>query len=358
MKTGKCPESVLKRSVFKQLKKRRKDVLCRPGIGKGGAVISGILSNEDGQRCLNGRTAADLDADGQGSEPVLVTHTEAFYGTPEEIAYAAVHSAAAALLIKGAVPAGIEVAVLMPLGYEESQLRQLMQLLDQCCDTYGMEVVGGHTEYMPSVQTLTVSVTAFGFADRKDCMALVGPKPGDDIVMTKWAGYYGTAVIAKRGSDVLKTRFYPDFINETDDYLTNLSVQREIEIARQFDATVMYGIAKGGIFGALWEVAVAGKVGLLVDLKKIPLKQQTVEICNYYDINPYKLSGYGALLIAAPQGEHLVAALEKEGIAAAVIGQFNDTNDRVVVNDDETRFLEPVRDSEAWQNFDNGGIQS
>ena len=149
-----------------------------------------------------------------------------------------------------------------------------------------------------------------------------------------------------------------DFINETDDYLTNLSVQREIEIARQFDATVMYGIAKGGIFGALWEVAVAGKVGLLVDLKKIPLKQQTVEICNYYDINPYKLSGYGALLIAAPQGEHLVAALEKEGIAAAVIGQFNDTNDRVVVNDDETRFLEPVRDSEAWQNFDNGGIQS
>lgn len=341
---GKCHQNVLQRSVLKQLNKRHKGVINRPGIGRGASLFRVPRENN-----------------------CMALHTASFVGRPEEIGSVAVHVMAAALSIKNAIPASLELVILMPPDTEEGSLRQLVKLVDGTCASYGMEVIGGHTECTPAVNELTIVVTAFGFLPEDDLkvnnislatsgkgITLKTAKAGDDIVMTKWAGLYGTAVIAGRKFDQLSKRYYPDFINETKDYLDFVSMAKDIEIAKQFDISVLYGIAGSGIFGALWEVAVAGKVGLFVDLKKIPLKQQTVEICNYYDINPYMLSGYGSMLIGTPNGSRLVEALQSAGIPAAVIGSFNDSNDRIIVTDDEVRYLEPPRGSELWR-FRNGG---
>lgn len=59
----------------------------------------------------------------------------------------------------------------------------------------------------------------------------------------------------------------------------------------------MHDVTEGGIFGALWEMAEASGVGLDIDLKKIPIRQETIEICEVYDINPYLLISSGAMLI-------------------------------------------------------------
>ena len=61
------------------------------------------------------------------------------------------------------------------------------------------------------------------------------------------------------------------------------------------------------------------------------------------DVNPYQLVSMGSLLIGADNGEQLVRCLHEQGIAAAVIGSFTDSNDRVIINDDEVRYLEPPR---------------
>lgn len=44
--------------------------------------------------------------------------------------------------------------------------------------------------------------------------------------------------------------------------------------------------------------------------------------------------------MTADSGEHLVQALEADGIPGTVIGTVTDNNDRVVINEDEKRFLE------------------
>ena len=41
----------------------------------------------------------------------------------------------------------------------------------------------------------------------------------------------------------------------------------------------MHDITEGGIFGALWEIGEASGTGITADLRKIPIKQETVEIC-------------------------------------------------------------------------------
>ena len=40
-------------------------------------------------------------------------------------------------------------------------------------------------------------------------------------------------------------------------------------------------------------------VGLDIDLKKIPIRQETVEVCEALGLNPYILMSSGSMMIAA-----------------------------------------------------------
>ena len=108
-------------------------------------------------------------------------------------------------------------------------------------------------------------------------------------------------------------------------------------------------MTEGGIFGALWEMAEASGVGLSIDLKSIPVRQETIEICEFFGINPYQLISSGCMLMAADDGNALVRELKKEGIPATVIGKALDGKDRVLENGDERRFLEPPKTDELYR---------
>ena len=57
-------------------------------------------------------------------------------------------------------------------------------------------------------------------------------------------------------------------------------------------------IAKGGILAALWKLCDRNKWGLKYSLRKIPILQGTIEIANYFDLNPYRLLTDKAFIIA------------------------------------------------------------
>lgn len=61
----------------------------------------------------------------------------------------------------------------------------------------------------------------------------------------------------------------------------------------------IHDASQGGIFGALWDMAEASGIGLDIDLKKLPIRQDTIEISEFFDINPYKLLSGGSLIIIA-----------------------------------------------------------
>ena len=111
----------------------------------------------------------------------------------------------------------------------------------------------------------------------------------------------------------------------------------------------MHDVRNGGVFGALWELSRKIGVGLNIDLKKIPVRQETIEICEFYDLNPYEFLSGGALLMVTENGDALVEALEQEGISAAVIGMTTGGNDKIIRNQDETRYLEPTVPDEIWK---------
>ena len=90
----------------------------------------------------------------------------------------------------------------------------------------------------------------------------------------------------------------------------------------------MQDLSEGGIFGALWEMADGAGIGLDVALKRIPIQQETVEICEFFGVNPYQMLSTGALLIAAADGEGLVQKMALEGIPSAGRRGFSGTGKR------------------------------
>jgi hypothetical protein len=67
------------------------------------------------------------------------------------------------------------------------------------------------------------------------------------------------------------------------------------------------------------------------------------------------IDGTGAVLIAVKDGTALVEKLESAGIYADVIGHITSGRDRVVMNGDERRFLEPPRGDEIYNYLNRKG---
>ena len=158
-------------------------------------------------------------------------------------------------------------------------------------------------------------------------------------MVTKWIGLEGTSILAKEREEYLREKLPSGIVEAAKGFDQYLSVMPDAKIAMDTGVTAMHDVTEGGIFGALWEMASASGTGLEVDLHKIPIRQETIEVCEVFDINPYMLISSGAMLIGTDHGSRLVEELKKAGIHSAVVGHATEGNDRVIMNGDERRVL-------------------
>ena len=52
----------------------------------------------------------------------------------------------------------------------------------------------------------------------------------------------------------------------------------------------MQQIGSGGILAALWDLTEASGTGMKVDMAEFSIRQETVELCEFYRLNPYLLT--------------------------------------------------------------------
>lgn len=110
-------------------------------------------------------------------------------------------------------------------------------------------------------------------------------------------------------------------------------------------AKALYPLNSGGILAGIWKMAEVSDVGLHVDLRKIPVRQETIEICERFDLNPYRLFSGGSLLIGTRKGEAMVRFFQEKGTPSAIVGSVDKGNDRLLYSKGITRYLErPAQD--------------
>lgn len=329
LETGKVPESVLKRSVFKKLTVKRPEVLVHSGIGEDCSVLA-------------------------AGEDAIVLSTDPITGTAKDIGKLAFHITANDIASSGAELMGMLLTIILPPGSTEQELKQIMEDVTTQAAVFGVEILGGHTEVSEAVNQTLVSVTGVGKLPADRVVKTGGLKPGQDIVVTKWIGLEGSSILAKEKEEELNRELPPELVEQAKGFDQLLSVVPDAKIAMETGVTAMHDVTEGGIFGALWEMASASRVGLDVDLKKIPIRQETIEICEVFDINPYMLISSGSMLIGTDHGSRLVEELKKAGIHSAVVGFATEGNDRIIRNGEETRYLEPPKVDELFRALSMG----
>lgn len=356
MRIGKVKESILKRSVLRQLHNHSEQGSPASGEDAGVLFMPEFMPEfTQGFSEKNGVAMA-------------VNPVEGWTFAAKRAVYGAVNS----MLAAGAAPKAISLSILMPEEAEEKQLKALIKEIDSLCMQENILVLSGHTAVSPYVSTLILSVTAMGSIteNRKDITAnkenntankeSIADSKGNtkqiavvnadlDLVVAGTVGREGAAMLAAEYAKRLEERYAPSYIEAAKHLFDDGSMTAVADILQEKEVVSVHDVREGGIFAALWEMAAAANVGLSIDLKNIPIKQHTIEVCEYFNLNPYMLRSGGTLLLACANGARIVEQLKNTGVQAAVIGQTTAGNDRLIRYDDEARFLEPPKMDEYYK---------
>ncbi len=326
MKIGKITGNALKRSVLKPITYRREEILNGAGVGTDCAVFA-VPEGYVMTSCVQEAAVTDK------TDMALL-----------------IGRGVNNLAVAGSRPIGAMLGLILPETVEEPRLKEIMADAHEICKTYEMQIAGGHTTVSDGVNKVMVSVTVYGM--RKQA-AMKGAAPGQDIVLSKWIGLEGTALLAARYAERLNRRYPSCLVEEAAGFYKYLSVLTEAAVAAKSDVCCMHDASEGGILAALWEMAEGAGVGLTIDLKKLPIRQETVEVCEFMGVNPYELLSGGCLIMTAEDGQKLVEALSEADIPAVIVGKLTDSKDRLILNEDEVRYMDRPQVDEIHKIFVN-----
>jgi len=170
-------------------------------------------------------------------------------------------------------------------------------------------------------------------------------KAGQDIVIAGVIGISDTKDLFIKNTEKIKEYYSNSFIN----ILRKIDIHRVEQFLLDRDDlkyTAIYEIANGGIFTALWDITANFGIGIRVELLDIPVRQETIELSELFEINPYYMDSQGAYILITDNGYNTVQTLLNRGIAAIQIGKVEHGKKRIIVTSGGIGFLErPKRDN-------------
>ena len=262
-----------------------------------------------------------------------------------------VHVACNDVAAAGGDPTWLTVTCLLPSD-DATALETIVSDLHDAASAIDVSIVGGHTEYVDTLERPILSLTALGFADPH--VPTGGANPGDRIVLAGPAGLEGTAVLANDFGETLDVP--AEDLEDAEAFLEAISVLPAARAIRAH-ASAMTDPTEGGVAGGLVELATASGVHLAVERDSIPVRSVTERLCDAAGVDPLRIFGSGALLATVPPDvvDMALDALADVNVEGSVIGTVSE-GDRPggTVELDGEPLETPVEDDlyALWENAD------
>ena len=328
MKIGKVSQTVLKRSMLKPLQFHREEAITQPSVEE---MCYGVTCKED--------------------EELLVSNA-VLYGDEKELGVFALAQVMNDLATRGAQMVGASVHIMLPPYAYESRLKAMMENMERAGSAHAVQIMCAKAEVSPVINKAIVYLNGVGVLKKGELLQSNMGSAGQDIVLLKWIGLEGTFRAMYEKEAELSERFVPTFLNQIRQMEPELFSADAIAVAKKHGVAAMQQITSGGILATLWEMADASNVGLEVDLKKMTIRQETVEVCEFCHLNPYQLTSVGSVLIFTEDGEELVQKYEELGIQATLLGKTTADTARVILGGEEKRFLDKPAADELLKIYD------
>jgi hydrogenase expression/formation protein HypE len=304
------------------------------GHGSGGK-LSAELVREVFLPALHNPILDRLDDQGIfaiGNQRVAMT-TDSFVVKPlffpgGDIGSLAVHGTVNDLAMCGAKPLFLSVAFIIEEGFAVEELRRIVSSLHRAADEAGVQVITGDTKVVERGKGdgVFINTTGIGIVPEGLELSADRARPGDKVLLSGPIGEHGIAILAQREGLEFETTIQSDSAALHNLVATMLAASSEIRCMR--DPT------RGGVSSTLNEIAEQSQVGIELEERTIPVREEVRGACELLGLDPLYVANEGKLIaIVAPEAaEEVLRAMRRHplGSAAQIIGTVNEDRQHLV----------------------------
>ena len=258
---------------------------------------------------------------------LLVASTDPITFASDNLGYYAVNINANDVATMGASPRWFLATLLLPEGFETRRTAPIFRDLASACRRLKVALCGGHTEVTSTVRRPVIVGTMLGTVSRRRLVRPERAREGDVVLLTKRLAIEGTAIIARE-----RRRRVARILGERRAARArSLLFRPGISVVPEAMAAVgaapvhaMHDPTEGGFISGVRELSYVTGLGVQIFEEKIPLYEETGEICSAFGIDPLGLIASGSLLIvASPRSAKLIApAIRRKRIECLEIGRM------------------------------------
>lgn len=246
-----------------------------------------------------------------------------------DMGHLAVNGTVNDLAVSGAWPLYLSCGVIIEEGLALDILQRVASSLGKAAQLAGVAIVTGDTKVVNrgSADKLFVNTAGIGVIPRGIHIAAERARPGDKILINGTLGEHGAAILCARGELSLTTLIVSDCQPLHGLVRAMLDVCPDIHCLR--DAT------RGGVATVLNEFAGTARVGIRIEERALPVREEVRGLCEMLGLDPLYLANEGKLVAVVP-GECSAALLQAmrthpAGRETAVIGEVTESPEGIVV---------------------------
>jgi hydrogenase expression/formation protein HypE len=245
-----------------------------------------------------------------------------------DIGSLAVHGTVNDLAMGGAQPLYLSAAFIIEEGFSIESLCRVTASLRQAAADAGVQVVTGDTKVVEkgSGDGLFINTSGLGVVPDGVQLSADRARPGDRILLSGSIGDHGIAILAHREGLEFESAITSDSAALHTLVASMLAASLELRCLR--DPT------RGGISSTLNEIAAQSGVGIEIDERAIPVREEVKGACELLGLDPLYVANEGKLvaIVAPDASERVLDAMRRHplGAQAAMIGTVTAAHPRLV----------------------------
>lgn len=246
-----------------------------------------------------------------------------------DIGSLAVYGTVNDLAMGGARPLFLSVAFIIEEGLPMEVLRRVVASVQTAAANAGVEVVTGDTKVVEkgSGDGLFLNTSGLGVVPEGVRLSADQARPGDCVLLSGSMGEHGIAILAEREG----LQFESAVRSDTAPLHTLVAAMLE---AGRDSIHCLRDPTRGGVSSALNEIAAQSRVGMVLDERAIPLREEVKGACELLGLDPLYVANEGKLLALVEPGAAgaVLAAMRSHplGREAELIGTVTEANPGVV----------------------------
>ena len=223
------------------------------------------------------------------------------------------------LAVTGAIPKYISVGVILEEGFDFDALKKIVNSMAAAAREADVKIVTGDTKVVGKGQADGIFINTAGVGELIDGVDISAKKicAGMKILVSGFIGDHATTILAERHGLELPEKIQSDCAPLNKLVAEMLTVEPKIALLRD--------VTRGGLAAVMNEIAQSANVGILLDEKKIPVRDEVRGVCDILGFDVLELANEGKIVAVVPSdsSEKILSVMRKNvyGVNAAEIGE-------------------------------------